>query len=111
MPDVNFMVVAEKTKFGENTKAAYDEHSISYCLMDDFAANVRDIKRGALMTGMVQYMTQRMQFNLNDMLDELYDSLRLDMTNREKEIFREQIVPKVRLSFDADGTPHASVEK
>ncbi|MBQ8162437.1 MAG: hypothetical protein IJ083_17055 [Clostridia bacterium] len=104
LPDARFMVLAEHEKFSMSVEELYRNRGIAYVFMNDFSSNVSDIKTVALQTSMETYMNNRILFNFNDMLDDLYQSLRMTTTTREREAFREETLKRLRCVVSPDGT-------
>lgn len=69
LPTADFMVLIEQAKYGDCLKAAFDKNGIAYCFMDDFASNITDIKTAALKHSIRDYLEERIQVNVQDMMD------------------------------------------
>lgn len=104
LPDCKFLVLAEENKFSNETKEFYQSRGIPFCLIDDFATNLSKIKEGALRHGLEKRLNNLMAINLDDILLNLYDELRLDMTNHERENYRAKLDRKLQAFVDSAGT-------
>ncbi|MDO4460064.1 MAG: NYN domain-containing protein [Clostridia bacterium] len=103
LPDADFLVVTEYSKLGTSLVDAMQEHRISYCIMDDFAGNVADLKIGALKMLIEDYVDQRISINVNSMLNEIYEQSRIGLSPAEKQNFYNSYVKKMRLEIKPDG--------
>ena len=103
LPSARFMVLLEKDKYGEYLTDALKLNDIGYCIMDDFAGNVEDIKTGAMNKSIETYLAERVQLNVDEMLHDLYSELRIDMTEKQKRQFRERLLKNFRVKVDSSG--------
>lgn len=103
LPTADFLVLIERNKYGSRLRETFEENGISYCFMDDFAGNVSDIKVAALKKEAVTCLAEMMQVNIPQLLDELCDRLRLEMTDKEKETFHNMYLKHLRLIEDREG--------
>ena len=103
LPDADFMVLAERSKFSHETEHFYEDHEIKTCFMDDFAGNLTKIKEGALRYSLEKHMNNMITVNLYDTLSNMYDELRLDMSFQERENYRKQLARKLHISVDDQG--------
>ena len=103
LPTADFMVLIEQAKYGDCLKAAFDKNGIAYCFMDDFAGNITDIKTAALKHSIRDYLEERIQVNVQDMMDEIYEEVRMQMTDGEKRTFFDQYIKTLRMTIAADG--------
>ena len=71
--------------------------------MDDFAGNITDIKTAALKHSNRDYLEERIQVNVQDMMDEIYTAVRMQMTEGEKRTFFDQYIKTLKLTIAADG--------
>lgn len=111
MPDANFLVLAERTKFSPETQHFYDDHGVVSCFIDDFAGNLNKIKEGALRHGLEKHINNLIAVNLYDTLTDMYDMLRLEMSPQEKENFRKQLLRSVKIDIDDQGEISVRIEK
>jgi hypothetical protein len=110
LPSARFMVLLEKDKYGEYLTDALKLNDIGYCIMDDFAGNVEDIKTGAMNKSIETYLAERVQLNVDEMLSVLYSELRIDMTEKQKRQFRERLLNNFRVKVDSSGELNIRVD-
>lgn len=85
MPDASFLILAEDSKISRDAVRVYDEHGIGVCMVDDFAANLAGLREDAVRIGIEKRLNNVITLNLYDMMDGLYDSLRLTPSCAERE--------------------------
>lgn len=104
LPDANFLVLIEDRKCGEDIQREMDNNGILYCSMDDFTdGNVNAIKVKALTTQVEHYISEHIQLNVNEMLDDAYTRTRIEMTDKEKKQFYDNYIKNMRLNIQNDG--------
>ncbi len=104
IPDAKFLVMAEVGKCGADIKAALVERNIFYCYIDDFCTgNANEIKIAALVNETKRYLDERLQLNVEVMLDEVYKNTRVHMTEAECTQFYNQYIRPMHLVIDKNG--------
>ena len=71
--------------------------------MDDFAGHVDDIKTEALNRSLMDYIEERFELNLDDILEQLYPDLRLSFTEKQKRLYREKVSKGLKVKVAQDG--------
>lgn len=105
LPEANFLVMIEDRKCGDDILREMDNNGILYCSMDDFTdGNVNAIKVKALTTQVEHYISEHMQLNVNEMLDDAYTRTRIEMTDKEKKQFYDNYIKNMRLTIQNDGS-------
>ena len=103
MPTAKFMVLLEREKFGSYLTDTLDLNGVGYCIMDDFAGHVDDIKSEALNRALLEYISDHFELNLDDTLEQLYPDLRLDFTEKQKRLYREKVAKGLKIKVAGNG--------
>lgn len=104
LPTAKFLVLLEREKFSDNLKKKYKEESILFCFLDDFCdGNIQNFKNTVLREELRSYMNEKMMINVNDLVYEIFSSVRLEAKETEKENFLKYVVKKMTLYIDKDG--------
>lgn len=93
------MVLLEKDKYGTYLTDAFELNGISYCLMDQFAGNTDEIKIGALDRSVREYLAEHIQISLPDLTDCLYEELRVNMTEKQKQNYYNRLIRKLAIEI------------
>ena len=99
LPTARFMVLLEKDKYGTYLTDAFELNGISYCLMDHFAGNTDEIKIGALDRSVREYLAEHIQISLPDLTDRLYEELRVNITDKQKQNYYNRLVRKLAVEI------------
>lgn len=101
---VNFLVMVEKVKCGEQIKRALDSRGIAYCYLDDFYTGISyAIKITALVSSIQAYLDEHVMLNAKSLLDNALRNDWVEMTDREKEIFYDRFLKKLKAVVAQDG--------
>ena len=65
--------------------------------MDDFAGNTDAIKVGALNMGVREYLADRVEIELNDLVENLMDEMRVNMTQKQKDAYYTRLVKNLTI--------------
>ena len=65
--------------------------------MDNFAGNTDAIKVGALNMGIQQYFDEHVEISLSDLVVELLDHLRINMTSKQQDIYYNRLVKNIKV--------------
>ncbi len=103
LPKARFLVMVEHGKCGPDIKAALMNSGIFYCYIDDFYSGSNDIKIGALVREIYRYLDQAVRFNVNEMLEEVFQSTRVCMSEAEKRQFYQRFIKPMHLEISEDG--------
>lgn len=104
LPEARFLVMLEREKCGPDIKAALANSRIFYCYLDDFySGNATDLKKNALIHEIYHYLDRTFSLNITDMMEEVYRSTRVNMTDAEKQQFIDKYIKPMNLVIDKDG--------
>ena len=103
LPDAKFMVLLEREKYGDYLTETLNFNGIGYCVMDDFAGHVDDIKSEALNRALLTYLSDHLEINLDNALEQIYPDLRLDFTEKQKRQYRDKIARALKIRIDNAG--------
>ena len=104
LPEAKFLIMAEREKCGSDIKAALAGRDIFYCYIDDFCTgNSNEIKIAALVTEVKRYLDEKIQLNVEVMLDEVYKTTRVRMTEAECRQFYAKYIRPMRLVIAPNG--------
>ena len=103
IPSARFMVLLERDKYGSYLTETLDLNGVGYCIMDDFAGHVDDIKGDALNRALLDYIAEHFELNLDEALEQLYPDLRLSFTEKQKRLYREKVAKGLRVKVAGDG--------
>ncbi|MBQ8986388.1 MAG: hypothetical protein IJ100_03970 [Lachnospiraceae bacterium] len=110
LPTARFMVLLERDKYGNYLTDMFDLNGVGYCLMDHFAGNTDDIKIGALNKGVSEYLAERVQINLPELVEDLFSSLRVNMTDKQKDVYYNRLVKKLKVTV-TDGNMTVEIKE
>lgn len=103
LPDANFLVMLEWSKCGLDIRNALESRRIFYCFIDDFCTgNSNDIKIEALLKEVRAYLDRvpLSQWNVREMLSEVYHNTRVSMTEAEENQFYVKYIKPMSLVID-----------
>lgn len=104
LPDAKFLVMAEYEKCGADIKAALESRDIFFCYIDDFCTgNSNEIKIAALVAETKRYLADHVQLNVDVMLDEVYKTTRVRMTEAECKQFYNKYIRPMQLVIGKNG--------
>ncbi len=104
LEDARFLVLVEEEKVSGAIRRTLEDAGITYCYLDDFCTgNSNEIKERALLKELYQRLEQEVNFNINDMLRDVYEITRADMTDGEKKQFFNRYIKPMHLEIDAEG--------
>ena len=105
MPDAKFIVMMEREKCGPNIKFSLSSAGIFYCFIDDFySGDNNDMQLSVLLREANKYLEKEVCFNMKDLMDYIFRSSRIQMSDVEKRRFYERCIKPMRLSVEAYGT-------
>ena len=104
LPNADFLVMYEYNKCGSAIKQALDTRGIYYCSIDDFCSgNIEVFKNSVLLDLLKSRINEIPDINGRDLVDEIYQSARLEAGDTEKNQFFERYIKTLRLSVDLNG--------
>ncbi len=104
MPEARFLVLVEFEKCSPSIKKAMENAAISYCYMDDFCTgNSDEMQIQAVLKEVRRMLDGLVNFNIEDVLQTVYDVTRVDMDSGEKKQFYQKYIKPMRLVIAPDG--------
>lgn len=104
LEEAHFLVLVEEEKVSSAIRRTMENAAITYCYLDDFCTgNSNQIKERALLKELVHQLDEQVNFNIKDILQEVYDVTRADMTRGEKEQFYIRYIKPMHIEIDAAG--------
>ena len=104
LPNADFLVMYEYNKCGSAIKQALDTRGIYYCSIDDFCSgNIEVFKNSVLLDLLKSRINEIPDINGRDLVDEIYQSARLEAGDTEKNQYFERYIKTLRLSVDLNG--------
>lgn len=104
MPEIQFFVMVERKKCGSDIKEAFYNAGITYCYIDEFwTGNSSQIMTSALIKEIKVLLTQALDFNIQDILENAYRATRVESSETEKKQFYNRYIKPMKLSINTDG--------
>lgn len=104
LPSAHFLVMVEYEKCGVDIKNALVSSGIFYCYIDDFCTgNSNDIQISALLKEVHRYIDRALRLNVNTMLEEVYRSTRVTLSEAEKRQFYGKYIKPMHIVIDSNG--------
>ena len=104
MPRANFLVMIEYSKCGPDIKNALIENGTYYCALDDFCTgNIKNFKTAVLHSELVSRVKDLVCIDTKEMLDDIFNTLRMDISEAEKQNFYKKYIQSMQLHIDKDG--------
>lgn len=105
LPDARFMVMVEHKKCSFALKNKLVSNGIFYCYIDNFyAGGGEDIRQAAFMKSLTNALNEKLELNLNSMLEDILIQTRIKMNTEEKRDFIEnKLKKKIYLDFNKAG--------
>lgn len=104
LPRARFLVMIEAEKCGPDMKTALADSGIFYCYLDDFySGDTEELKTTAILREMRNYLSEKVQLNANQMLDEALVQTRVQMTPSERSRFYEKYIKTLQLEIGENG--------
>lgn len=104
LQDARFLVCVETYKCGPDIKNVMRDHGISYCFLDDFYTGLNDKLKITVLLEQITTKLKTYQFNIDELLKEIYWETHIEMSPDEKERFYNQYVKNMHLKIDKQGT-------
>lgn len=99
-----FLVMVEDEKVSFAIRKAMEDAAITYCYLDDFCTgNSNQIKERALLKEINRRLDEEVNFNIHEILQDVYEVTRADMTKGEKEQFYNRYIKPMHIEIDSDG--------
>lgn len=104
LSNVQFLVMVEKQKCGQDIKRAMMESGIHYCYLDDFYTGASYTIKTKALTGYIQNrLDARIHVNIQHLLEEAIGSTWVQMTEKERTSFYDRYLKKIRVEIDPVG--------
>ena len=104
LEEARFLVLVEDGKVSGAIRHTLEDAGITYCYLDDFCTgNSNQIKERALLKELRQRLEEEVNFNIQDILREVYEVTRADMVDGEKDQFYARYIKPMHIEIDQDG--------
>lgn len=104
MPEANFLVMIEYSKCGPDIKNALIENGTYYCSIDDFCTgNIKSFKMAILHNELESRVKDLIEVNTNELLDDIFTTLRMEISDAERQNFYKKYIQSMSLHIDKDG--------
>ncbi len=104
LADIDFLVMVEKGKCGRDIKEALESRGIHYCYLDDFYTGASyAIKTIALQTHIQTALDEKVNFNMEVMLDDAIRGTWVQMTEKERISFYDRYIRKIHTELSPEG--------
>ena len=110
LEEARFLVLVEEEKVSGAIRHTLEDAGITYCYLDDFCTgNSNQIKERALLKELRQRLEEEVNFNIQDILREVYEVTRADMAAGEKNQFYARYIKPMHIEIDQDGEVYLSL--
>ena len=104
LPLANFIVMIEYSKCGPDIKNALIENGTYYCSIDDFCTgNIKKFKTAILHNELEARMKSLIEVDTKKLTDDIFTTLRMDISDAEKQHFYKKYIQGMTLGIDKDG--------
>lgn len=104
LPSANFLVMIEYSKCGPDIKNALIENGTYFCAIDDFCTgNIKSFKMAVLRSELKSRMQDIIQLNTTEMMDDIFSTLRMDISEAERQNFYKKYIQAMQLYIDKEG--------
>lgn len=104
IPMANFLVMIEYSKCGPDIKNALLENGTYFCAIDDFCTgNIKNFKMAVLHSELVSRVGDIVNINTKEMVEDIFTTLRMDISEAEKQNFYKKYIQGMQLHIDKDG--------
>ena len=104
MPEAKFLVMIEYSKCGPDIKNALIENGTYYCSIDDFCTgNIKNFKMAILHNELESRVKDLIEINTNELLDDIFTTLRMEISDAERQNFYKKYIQSMSLHIDKDG--------
>ncbi len=110
LADVDFLVLAERGKFGANMQDALENQGIFYCYIDDFCTFASySIKTAAITEHIQNVLDDSINLNVKTLMEDAIKKTWMQMTEKEKEGFYKRYLQTMCVVIDDDGSLHLAI--
>ena len=104
LADIDFLVMVERRKSGNDILNALEQRNIVYCFLDDFCTNASyTIKTETILQELRSRLDAALSVNINEMLDDVIHNTWVQMTPKEKQAFYDRYIKTARLALEPCG--------
>ena len=104
LPMAKFLVMIEYSKCGPDIKNALLENGTYFCAIDDFCTgNIKNFKMAVLHSELVSRVGDIVNINTREMVEDIFTTLRMDISDAEKQNFYKKYIQGMQLHIDKDG--------
>lgn len=104
MPEAKFLVMIEYSKCGPDIKNALIENGTYYCAIDDFCTgNIKNFKMAILHNELESRVKNMIEIDTKALLDDIFVSLRMDISDAERQNFYKKYIQSMSLQIDKEG--------
>ena len=104
LPLAKFLVMIEYSKCGPDIKNALIENGTYYCAIDDFCTgNIKNFKMAVLHSELVSRVKDVVEIDTKAMLNDIFQTLRMDISDAEKQNFYKKYIQNMQLHIDKNG--------
>ena len=99
-----FLVMIEYSKCGPDIKNALIENGTYYCSIDDFCTgNIKNFKMAILHNELESRVKDIVEIDTKALLDDIFTTLRMEISDAEKQNFYKKYIQSMALHIDRDG--------
>lgn len=104
LPEARYIVMVESSKVGYAIREALSNTGVTYCYIDDFnTANSTALQISIVLSELRQVLDEAVQLNMVDVMNDIYDSLYIDLSTAERKQIYDRYVRPMRLVLGNDG--------
>ncbi|WP_051604904.1 NYN domain-containing protein [Lachnobacterium bovis] len=103
LPDVEFLIFAEKEKFGHNMREIVENANIHYSYIENFYSGEVDIRRRVLLMEFRKEIENSISFNVNDIFKKISNETRVNLSEKELEQFYDCYVKPLKITLSDNG--------
>ena len=103
LPDVEFLIFAEKEKFGHKMREIVESANIHYSYIENFYSGEVDIRRRVLLMEFRKAIEANIAFNVNDIFQKISNETRVNLSEKELEQFYNCYVKPMKIILNEDG--------
>ncbi len=104
LPEAKFLVMIEYSKCGPDIKNALIENGTYYCSIDDFCTgNIKNFKMAILHNELESRVKDIVEIDTKALLDDIFTTLRMEISDAEKQNFYKKYIQSMALHIDRDG--------
>lgn len=111
LADIDFLVMVERRKSGNDILNALEQRNIVYCFLDDFCTNASyTIKTETILQELRSRLDAALNVNINEMLDDVIHNTWVQMSPKEKQAFYDRYIKSARLTLSPEGDMKITID-